>query len=115
MNPFAWSGLLAGISSFCFGLLVLIKSPNRKLSRIWFLFTLSVAVWGFGAMCFSTAKTTEGALLAVRTTYAFGVLWIASLFHHFVLTFLEIKNIRSVVVNYLISLAFLFLLRFALQ
>src|ERR1700719_2528206 len=94
MNPLAWSGLLGGISSFCFGLLVLFKSPNKKLSRIWFVFTLSVAAWGFGAMWFAIAKSAEQALFAVHLTYAFGVIWIAALFHHFVSTFLEIKNSR---------------------
>lgn len=106
MNPFAWSGLLAGISSLSFGLLVLFKSPNRKLGWIWFLFTLSVAVWGFGVLWFGIAKSAPEGLLAVRVTYAFSVVWIASIFYHFVCTFLEIQKTRSIAINYFIALAF---------
>src|SRR5438046_123514 len=110
MTPFALSCLLVGICSICFGCLVLYKSPNRKLSWIWFLFTLSNAGWGFGALSFSTAKTPVEALFAAQMTYAFGVLWIASLFHHFVLVFLKINRKRSIVLNYLVSLFWVFLL-----
>src|SRR5436190_17251908 len=101
MNPFAWSGLLAGVSSLVFGLLVLFKSTNKKLGRIWFLFTLSVTGWGLGAMWLATAKTPGEGLLAIHAAYAFGVIWIASIFHHFICTFLEIQPKRSVLINYI--------------
>jgi hypothetical protein len=48
LTPFAISGLLAGIFSLTFGLFVLIKSHDKLLSRVWFLFALSAAGWGFG-------------------------------------------------------------------
>src|SRR3989344_8697329 len=105
MNPFAWSGLLAGVSSLCFGLLVFWKSPNSKLALIWFLFALSVASWGFGGMWFGTAKSMQEGLWGWRLAYAPGVIWIASIFHHFVCEFLQIRRIRTILVHYLISLA----------
>jgi signal transduction histidine kinase len=107
MNPFALSGILTAGSSLCCGLFVLFKSPNRKLGLSWFFFTLSVAVWGFGAMLYATAGGAEEALSIVKISYCFGVIWIPCLFLHFVSIFLEDRRIGDVAINYIIAFAFL--------
>src|SRR5215467_5377397 len=107
MTPFGLSGLLNGIASVSFGLFVLSMSANRKIGRIWFLFTLAVGVWGFGGMWISWAKTASEALLAWGLSFAFGVIWIAPVFYHFVCTFLDLRRNRSIVLHYLITLGFL--------
>src|SRR5258708_1191416 len=107
MNPYGISGLLAGFSYLSVGLLVLFQSPNRKVRWIWFCFAVSVAVYSIGVFFFTSAKSAEKALLYVHISYAFGVVWIATLFHHFVCAFLEIKSQRMVILNYLLSLVFL--------
>ena len=107
MTPFGLSGLLNGIASVSFGLFVLSMSENRKIGRIWFLFTLAVGAWGFGAMWISWTKTATEALLAWRLAFAFGVVWIAPLFYHFVCTFLDLRRNRSIVLHYFITLVFL--------
>src|SRR5215467_14229815 len=68
MNLFALSGLLTGLSSLAFGYFVYWKGAHRPLNRLWFIFTVSVAVWGFGGM------------------------WIAIFFHHFVRTFCNLPG-----------------------
>ena len=108
MTPFGLSGLLIGITSVSFGLFVLLMSANRKIGRIWFLFTLAVGVWGFGGMWISWTKTATEALLAWRLAFAFGVVWIAPVFYHFVCTFLDLRRNRSIALHYFITLVFLF-------
>src|SRR5215469_134517 len=107
MTPFGLSGLLTGITSVSFGLFVLWMSANRKIARIWFLLSLAVGVWEFGGMWISWAKTATEALLAWRLAYAFGVVWIAPLFYHFVCTFLDLRRNRSILLHYFITLVFL--------
>ena len=108
MTPFGLSGLLIGITSVSFGLFVLLMSANRKIGRIWFLFTLAVGAWGFGGMWISWTKTATEALLAWRLAFAFGVVWISPVFYHFVCTFLDLRRNRSIVLHYFITLVFLF-------
>src|SRR5215472_5489633 len=107
MTPFGLSGLLNGIASVSFGLFVLSMSANRKIGRIWFLCSLAVGVWCFGGMWISSAKTAAEGLLAWRLAYAFGVLWIAPLFYHFICTFLGLRRNRSIAFHYFIALVFL--------
>jgi signal transduction histidine kinase len=113
LTPFAWSGLLAGVFSLALGFLVFFKSQNKKLGRIWFLFALSVAGWGFGSMWIGGSKTIEEGLLACRLSYVLGVFWIAPLFYHFICIFLGLKRNRSIFIHYVI--AFLFLLTIPTQ
>jgi signal transduction histidine kinase len=105
-NPFAVSGLLAGISSAGFGLLVLLKSENRRLGRIWWIFTLSVAVWGFGGIFLSTTGDPARALFWWRMAFGAGVIWIAPLFFHFVCEFIN-RSHRLTSVHYVIAAAWL--------
>lgn len=107
MTPFSFAGLLTGISSVGFGLFVLLMSQNRKIGRIWFLFTLSVAGWGFGALWIGYTKSAAEGLLAWRIAYALGVIWIAPFFYHFVCIFLELRRNRSIFLHYLIATGFL--------
>ena len=92
MNPFALSGLLTGISSLAFGYFVYWKGNHRPLNRLWFIFTVSVAVWGFGGMWIALAPTPNQALWAWRLALACGVLWIPILFYHFVHAFCKLPG-----------------------
>src|SRR5262249_12509068 len=100
------SGLLTGVSNVVIGLFVYWKSPNRKLGQIWLLFTLAAAVYGFGTLWASRLNQEREALLAWQLLNAFGVMWISPFFFHFVCTFCEIRRPRSVLINYLVTLAF---------
>ena len=106
MNAFALSGLLTGITSLAFGYFVFLKGTTQRLNRLWFIFTLSVAVWGFAGMWFALAKTEVEALWAWRVATAFGVLWIPILFHHFVHEFCELPGKRSLALPYVFGALF---------
>src|SRR5215472_6771745 len=92
MNLFALSGLLTGLSSLAFGYFVYWKGAHRPLNRLWFIFTVSVAVWGFGGMWIALASTPNQALWAWRLAFACGVVWIPIFFHHFVRTFCNLPG-----------------------
>ncbi len=110
MNPYALSGLLAGISSFLIGIFVLLRSPNKKVGRIWFLFALAVSVYELGVTQIATDYSAEYSLYAMRISYAFGVIWIPILFHHFVCKFLDIQQKKFIWLNYCVGASFIFLL-----
>lgn len=103
MNPFALSGLLTGLSSLAMGFFVLSKDTTGKLNRLWFLFTGSVAVWGFGGTWIALEKNELTALLAWRIAFAFGVVWIPIFFYHFVTIFCGLQQKKLLLANYVIG------------
>ncbi len=105
LTPFALSGLLAGIFSLAFGLFVFLKSHDRRLRTVWFLFALSAAGWGFGGFWIGMTQSFESAMLAYWVAYVLGVIWIAPLFYHFIHIFLEIDN-KLFKAHYLVALVF---------
>src|SRR6187551_1499974 len=105
MNPFALSGLLTGLSSLAFGSFVYWKGAHRPLNRLWFMFTMSVAVWGVGGMWIALAPTPNQALLAWRLSFACGVVWIPILFHHFIYAFCDLHGRSFLIAAYAIGIA----------
>jgi signal transduction histidine kinase len=105
MNLFALSGLLTGLSSLAFGSFVYWKGAHRPLNRLWFIFTVSVAAWGFGGMWIALASTPSQALWAWRLALACGVLWIPIFFHHFVQTFCNLPGRAFLICTYVTGIA----------
>ncbi|MDO8260135.1 MAG: ATP-binding protein [Candidatus Magasanikbacteria bacterium] len=91
MNFFSYSGLFAGVTSLILGFFVLSKSRNDNVKKIWGIFCFSVAIWGFGGLAVSLAQNVEQGLFWWKITYL-GIIFIPSLFYHFVFHFLELKN-----------------------
>ncbi|MFO0732737.1 MAG: ATP-binding protein [Nitrospiraceae bacterium] len=106
MNAFALSGLLTGLTSLAFGYFVYLKGRERAVNRLWFYFTLSVAVWGWGSMWIGLARTPSDALLAWRLAFACGVVWIPVLFAHFVHAFCELPRTRFFTATYIHGVLF---------
>ncbi len=92
MNPFALSGFLTGIASLTMGGFVLFKAPEKPLNRIWAVFTIAVAVWGFGGGWIGLNRDPTSSFLVWRLIYAFGVSWIPVLFYHLVLHLCQLQN-----------------------
>lgn len=90
---FALSHLLAAGFVFFMGGLVLVRDPNNSLNRIFFLFCLSVAYWGFIDFQFLTAPDSSLAFLWMKIG-AFWPLAVAFLFH-FTLMFAGIRLLSS--------------------
>jgi hypothetical protein len=106
MTPFTFSGVLAGLSSIAFGSFVFFASKNKRIGRTWLVFTISVAVWGFGGMWIGIAKNPVDGLTAWRVAYAFGVVWIGVTFYHFVSAFLGDSNSKTIRIHYLVGVFF---------
>jgi|GEM_PF-187727 len=106
MNAFALSGFLTGVSSLAFGFLVYFRERGRTLNQLWCIFTVSVALWGFGGMWVALVMTREAALLAWRVSFSCGVLWIPILFYHFVSVFCDIRRRRFLILNYALGVIF---------
>ncbi|MCG3175801.1 MAG: Adaptive-response sensory-kinase SasA [Candidatus Omnitrophica bacterium] len=105
MNWFGLSGLLTGLSCTAMGLWVYRKNPHKPLNRIWSIFCVSVAVWGYGVVAISCAQERETAHLYWKLAYT-GVFFIASLFYHFVVIFLGLDRRATVRWGYGISVFF---------
>jgi hypothetical protein len=105
MTPFSFSGILIGISSLGFGSLVFFKSTTRKLGFIWFLFSISVATWGFSCwlLPYISARGAETARTWLNGTYILGIVWEAPLFYHFISAFCGHRNTKILWANYLIG------------
>lgn len=109
MNIFTISGLLIGFSSLVFGIFVLIKGKKNHINQLWSIFTLAVAIWGFGGYKVSLTTDYSQALLWWRFTYI-GIIFIPVLFYHFVYLFLELKKKIILYLIYLFGFFFFFLM-----
>jgi len=106
MTPFSLSGVLAFITALSFGVLVLYQSPDKKLGRIWFIFSLSSAGWGVGCYAIGSAQTVADAVICWRSTFAFSVIWIPVFFHHFVCYFCGENRLKELAIQYFIAVVF---------
>ena len=107
MNLFAISGILLGITSSLLALTLLVYGKSR-LHRLWALFNISVAVWGFGCYLVGIATDKSMALLAWRFAHV-GGLFVAVFFHHMICEFCELKRKKLIVLSYLIIGIYLWL------
>lgn len=109
INAFGVSGLVTGFTAAMLGLFVYIKNPNRRLYRYWLLFSIAVAVWGFGGTAISYAQDPDTALWLWRYSFALGVIWIPAFFLGFVCDFCGITK-RNALINAVYVINFVFAL-----
>src|SRR5437660_6142713 len=112
-NPFAFSGLLVGITCLTMGTFIFLTAPRSPLCRRWSAFTLSVAIWGFGTLWIGLESDSRHALWVWRGVEALGVVWIPILFMHFVTVFGELPQRRQMPGHYLTGAAFVPLVLFS--
>ncbi len=77
-NPFALAGFLLGTTCFLLALVVLIYR-KEKLHRIWAIFNLSVAIWGYSSFAIGNTADPLFALIAWKIAHI-GVIFIAVCF-----------------------------------
>ncbi|MFA5143953.1 MAG: ATP-binding protein [Candidatus Omnitrophota bacterium] len=106
MNFYGLTNLIAAITNTVIGLFILIKGYKIRLCKIWGIFTLCVALYGWGAYKASGADSYESAFFWWQVSYV-GVIMLPALFVDFVYRFLEIK--RSSLVKVVYILCFLIL------
>src|SRR4051812_48635401 len=85
LNPFAIAGLVTAISSLVFGCFVYIQNTRSNLNRKWMIFTLFIALWGYGAFCIAEIQAPLISLLAWKLSFGTAVIWIPPLLINFIL------------------------------
>lgn len=101
--------IIAGLISLGIGLFVFIKEPKKKPNRIFFLLGLSLVVWNLASLGVYCASSNKDAILWIKLFYI-GLVFIPSLFFHFVLTVIDdhsLLNRRVYGLGYGISYLFL--------
>lgn len=107
MSMFSLSGLLIGITSLSMSVFIFLKSKGNSVNKLWSIFCLCVAVWGFGCLAIGYSNA-EKALMFWRIAYV-GVIFIPALFYHFVINFLGVDNKKSLFIAYALTSGFLIL------
>jgi signal transduction histidine kinase len=93
MSAFAISSLLTAIASFVLGIFVIYKQ-KILLNKLWFLVSLSVAIWSFGLYGVVVSQT-EGVAFFWQHVLDFGGLLIPFFFFNFVLIILDLHRERN--------------------
>lgn len=106
MNPFALSGLLICVITLSMGLFVYFKRQENQANKRWMIFAVSVAMWGFGAYKVAVTQDKVAAFFWWRFAHV-GVIFIPTLFLHFVCAFLEINRKKIILAAYIGSFLFL--------
>ena len=102
---FITSGLCAG-----FGLFVLFRKPKEKLNRLFCFLAFSVAAWSLGYGFVYVSSSPSKALQMARLGYI-GVVFIPTLFYHFMCEYLQVRRKAALCGVYAGSLFFLYLSR----
>ena len=109
MGIFAISGLINGIIATTFGFLVITKNWRERPNQIYFLMTVSLAVWSFGYWQWQMATDYGTALFWVRVL-SVGSLFIPVFFFHWVNLLIGKNNVNSIVlwISYAMIVGILF-------
>jgi len=108
MNPFAISGLLIVISSSLFGIFVFVKNRKSRVNQSWAIFSVAIAIWGYGFYKGGNATIPSLALFWYRIAYI-GIIFIPVFFYHFVCVWLGLKKKTLLYLSYLYGFFFLIL------
>jgi signal transduction histidine kinase len=111
MLAFALSGFITGIFCLIFGVFVFLKNKKAEINRVFSLLSLSIILWGFGYGMWQLSQNKEAALFWIKIL-SVGTLFMPSLFHHWVLILLDLKENKkgTLIFGYIISLFFLIFL-----
>lgn len=107
MNLFSFSSIVVCIICFALFLFIIIFG-RKKISRVWLLFNLSIAVWALGLFFVGNASTASKAIIYWRLAHL-GGLFIAIFFYHTVCILCNITRRKTILFAYLQGLFFLFL------
>src|SRR4030042_767896 len=110
MSFWALSGLINGIASSIFGFFVYLKNPKQFLNKLWFLFSLTIAFWGYSYFFWQISTDKFHALFWSRSLML-GAIFIPAMFLHFLLVWLKLDygKRRILVISYGVSIvAFIF-------
>jgi signal transduction histidine kinase len=101
------SSSLTFLCTLILGVFVYLKGKEVSVNRTFALYSLSIAIWGFCRIWILLAEDESEGLLWIRLTYV-GMVFIPTLFIHFVSCLLDTKESRRwLIPSYLLSFIFL--------
>ncbi|MCX7927075.1 MAG: hypothetical protein N2606_02945, partial [Candidatus Omnitrophica bacterium] len=83
MNYLAFSSITILVTSIVLGILVFLKSKNRRLARLWAGFCSAVAIWGLGGLIISLTRDYQKAFWGWQIGFC-GIIFIPVFYFHFV-------------------------------
>ena len=105
---YVFSGIVNFLTAIVIALIVFLTNKKSKTNRIFSAFSSSVAYWSLLYFAWLMTKNKELAELYLRSCMI-GVLFMPSLFIHFIVAFLCIRiNRKFIISNYLLSILFTF-------
>jgi len=109
MEIFAISGLVNGSVAVGFGLLVILKNWRNRVNQLYFLMTISLAIWSFYYWLWLSSTDYDTALNYVQLLSA-GSLFIPVFFFHWIVTYLNQERSHRIILilAYLLSISILF-------
>jgi len=107
---YAIAGLINAVTSTFLGFLVYFKNKKVNINRIFTLFCLSIAIWGYAYFAWQISTTKETALFWSRVLMM-GAIFMPITYFHFITVFLNIyqKKKNLLVLGYILSFIFLIL------
>ena len=106
-SPFSLAGILLGITCTVL-VFVLLVYGKLKIHRIWLLFNISVAMWGYFAFLIGRSISEQEAILNWRLAFV-GVIFISVLFYHLSCLFCAVKRVGFIIFAYIQGFLFVFL------
>jgi two-component system NtrC family sensor kinase len=94
--------MLTAVTCLAIAILVYVKGAKNKINRIWSIFALGVAIYGFGGFKASTAKDPSAAFFWWQIAYI-GVIMLPVLITHFIYSFLGINRPHFIKVIYFLN------------
>lgn len=109
MNFFSSYCLIISVTSLTLGFFVYLKNRKVFVNKLWFLLSLSIAMWNFGYFKSLVVPDQTQALFWSRYFLYVGAIFIPAFFVHFVLSFLGILKEKKKII-YVIYFSSVFLL-----
>ncbi|MFY9493464.1 MAG: ATP-binding protein [Minisyncoccia bacterium] len=112
MELFAISGLINGIASLSFALLIIYKNWRDAINRVFSLLMLAVGIWSVGYWQWLSSVSHDPALFWIRIL-SVGSTLVPVFYLHWILLLLERKNIRRLLISTYILLSLILSLTFS--
>lgn len=107
---YALSTIISSAAALGLGIFVLFKNPKAKANQLWFAFNLTIAGWAIPQSLYvAIVRDASLADFLVRLCYACGVIWIPTVFLHYVLVYLNRARRAPIYFAYGFSILHLFL------
>lgn len=108
MNYYAFSGLFVMITSLAIGFLVFSRNKKGTINITFLVFTLAIALWGFGCMVWQLSNNEHTALFWSRV-FMVGAIFMPPSYLHLAcnLSIISSKRIRKMIIwSYLLTFVF---------